>query len=248
MKRAKKRRDEFSFGGTAYNAVSTDMPTLFGDLGRDTRTDDDGAGSDTHVVLDMPGGSAMQQALVRNDDYLDQRADAMAAIETAIVEVQEVFQDIAVVIESQGQAVGKLVRAPFQYDKMRSFGQALVSHVLWCRRQNARGSPRQSLMMVTTHQCPPARAASVGRIDDNVERAANDIEGAYGQLTQALANAKDNKWLMMKVRVLNTCAQNFMGTSHEEVHLVRSYTQSGLLRGASVLCMDSNTLIVSSGG
>lgn len=105
LKKAKIRRDEFSFGVTAYNPVTEDMPTLFNALGNDH----DHGSSEGDTVLDMSNGpSAQALALLQNDNYLESRASQMEAIEATMAEVSEVMKDMATVIFEQGEKVETL--------------------------------------------------------------------------------------------------------------------------------------------
>lgn len=105
IKKAKKRREELAPGWTD--------PSLSGmGLGL---SDDGSAGVLDNFMggesesIDMPGGASNQVALMKNrEDYIQARADAMKGIESTIAEVGTIFQQLATMVQEQGEQVERI--------------------------------------------------------------------------------------------------------------------------------------------
>jgi len=104
MKKARERREMFAFGGSAPPLVPDDMPSIFGGLAGPRAMDE---GGDT--ALDMPDAASEQtMALIQNDSHIQERAEAMTELEGTIMEVQDIFIEMAGLINQQGEDITRI--------------------------------------------------------------------------------------------------------------------------------------------
>lgn len=80
------------------------MPSIFGGLAGPRAMDE---GGDT--ALDMPDAASEQtMALIQNDSHIQERAEAMTELEGTIMEVQDIFIEMAGLINQQGEDITRI--------------------------------------------------------------------------------------------------------------------------------------------
>lgn len=106
MKAARERRGQFTSGASYQSGSTAQMTTL---LGRDEA-------ASSSVSIDMSAAQQQQQemALVSSNSYLEERADAVKNIESTIVELGQIFQQLATMIHEQGQQVQRIDESVMQ--------------------------------------------------------------------------------------------------------------------------------------
>eukprot|EP00053_Salpingoeca_punica_P007377 m.67545 g.67545 ORF g.67545 m.67545 type:complete len:294 (+) comp14120_c0_seq2:224-1105(+) len=100
MKAARERRGQFTSGASYNTGSSAQMSTL---LGRDDSS------ASSSVAIDMSAHQQQQEmTLVESNAYMEERADAVKNIESTIVELGQIFQQLATMIHEQGQQVQRI--------------------------------------------------------------------------------------------------------------------------------------------
>jgi len=115
MKAQKNRREQFSQGALAETIPSTDVSSNSllhrhsGAAGPSSSSSGDGGGS---CSLDMDSlmlqSSSQDQMLVQNDEYVKSRANAMESIESTIVELGGIFNQLAHLVKEQEEQIGRI--------------------------------------------------------------------------------------------------------------------------------------------
>ena len=131
------------------------------------------------VAIDM--GGADQQLTHRNqiqrqvfadetESYLQSRSDAVQSIESTIVELGGIFQQLALMVREQEEMVQRRVL----HDSVFTFSiNAYSSHIFF--------------------------SFSTNRIDSNVDDAQMNVEAAHDELLRYFRSISSNRWLMFKV-------------------------------------------------
>ncbi|XP_005100954.1 syntaxin-5 [Aplysia californica] len=147
LKHQKSRREQFSHAGV----TSSLPPSAYqGHMNGSVLLQDDASHtSNGDVAIDMEGaarGSQLQnqmQIIDEQDQYIESRAETMKNIETTIVELGSIFQQLAHMVKEQEEIVG--------------------------------------------------------RIDNNVEDASQNIEAAHTEILKYFQSVSSNRWLMIKI-------------------------------------------------
>lgn len=109
MKAQKNRREQFSQGALAETIPSTDVSSS-SLLHRHGAPSGPASGGSDSVSLDMEPLMAAQQDQVyeQNDDYVKSRATAMESIESTIVELGGIFQQLAHLVSEQEEQIKRI--------------------------------------------------------------------------------------------------------------------------------------------
>mmetsp|Transcript_32768 Transcript_32768/g.99013 ORF Transcript_32768/g.99013 Transcript_32768/m.99013 type:complete len:235 (+) Transcript_32768:23-727(+) len=99
LQKAKKRREEFAGWSDAAPVLTSEMPSLL--TGAVT-----GTTPDTAIEIPQNQVSLLQS----RDNYVQERADAMDTIAETIEEIGGIFQQLAVMVNEQGQTMERIDR------------------------------------------------------------------------------------------------------------------------------------------
>jgi len=107
MKAQKNRREQFSQGALAETIPSTDIPSssLLHRHSTANNADADSVSLDMEPLMHQ---NAQDQVLEQNDDYVKSRATAMESIESTIVELGGIFQQLAHLVSEQEEQIKRI--------------------------------------------------------------------------------------------------------------------------------------------
>ena len=139
--------------------------------------DDDGKGA-SGGATGGGGATSMQQQMQQlalideTDSYIQERSDAMQNIESTVVELGQIFTQLATMVKEQEEMIQR-------YEEEREIcGNAICeahSFYQWCNQ------------------------FSLDRIDANVADTELNVEAAHGEILKYFQSVTSNRWLMIKV-------------------------------------------------
>lgn len=119
--------------------------------------------------------------LAPQDSYIQNRADTMQNIESTIVELGSIFQQLAHMVKEQEETIQRYKHPHPRQSPVRPS----VPHL------SVRPSPPASVPL----PCPN----SPRRIDASVEDAQLNVEAAHGEILKYFQSVTSNRWLMVKI-------------------------------------------------
>eukprot|EP00118_Oscarella_pearsei_P004691 m.20496 g.20496 ORF g.20496 m.20496 type:complete len:136 (+) comp28020_c0_seq5:639-1046(+) len=100
LKQQKQRRDEF-----AQSPISSSMPASASALLRD----DPSYSGDVSIDMGLGSSRSQAQMVQQQEKFIQERADAMQNIESTIVELGSIFQQLATMVKEQEEQVMRQV-------------------------------------------------------------------------------------------------------------------------------------------
>ncbi|KAK2100295.1 Syntaxin-5 [Saguinus oedipus] len=193
LKQQRSRREQFSQAPVSALPLA---PNHLGGgavvLGAESRASKD-------VTIDMMDSRTSQQLQLidEQDSYIQSRADTMQNIESTIVELGSIFQQLAHMVKEQEETIQRLTL--WMILVLLEHSSRIGERPSWSEDKK-----NHDILTVVSELFSPynkynAYSSDKNLIDENVLGAQLDVEAAHSEILKYFQSVTSNRWLMVKI-------------------------------------------------